>query len=173
LKLYYAECLEGDIVFAVSDGVHDNFDPQQLGKLPRDLELNCPSWEDAEKQLPIETEAAKNNFRTKLMEQLISKGGKRIRAKSVSRKLLAYCTKVTEAGRQWMIENPTKKLPPDYVQYPGKMDHATVAALQVGTFKELPKFSTNNNASVEGLLSKSPPTTEANLEKLANRGNKT
>jgi hypothetical protein len=28
----------GDICFLCSDGVHDNFDPQQLGKSPKDVD---------------------------------------------------------------------------------------------------------------------------------------
>ncbi len=38
LDLYFAECDEGDCVWAVSDGVHDNFDPQMLGLMPHDLD---------------------------------------------------------------------------------------------------------------------------------------
>jgi len=38
LEVYYTECEEGDCVWAVSDGVHDNFDPQMFGLDPRDVD---------------------------------------------------------------------------------------------------------------------------------------
>lgn len=35
LRLYFSACEQHDMVMIVSDGVHDNFDPQTLGKTPR------------------------------------------------------------------------------------------------------------------------------------------
>ncbi len=32
LRLYYVECCPGDILLLVTDGVHDNFDPEYVGK---------------------------------------------------------------------------------------------------------------------------------------------
>jgi hypothetical protein len=36
-RAYSQPCTEGDILIICSDGVHDNLDPEQMGKTPRDL----------------------------------------------------------------------------------------------------------------------------------------
>lgn len=67
LDLYFAECDEGDCVWAVSDGVHDNFDPQMLGLMPHDLDEQQESvtWDD----LAPETAARlKNEFAVRALE---------------------------------------------------------------------------------------------------------
>ena len=38
---------EGDIIISMSDGVHDNFDPQTEGYLPRHFGMNYDNWNDA------------------------------------------------------------------------------------------------------------------------------
>lgn len=40
LGAYYTTCSKEDIVVMVSDGVHDNFDPQQLGFTPKELQID-------------------------------------------------------------------------------------------------------------------------------------
>lgn len=48
LGCYYGTCNKDDIVIMVSDGVHDNFDPQQLGFTPQELKLDVRFlWERA------------------------------------------------------------------------------------------------------------------------------
>ena len=51
---------------------------------------------------------------------------------SIVNKLLDHCTKLTKNGREWLESNPGKRMPFDYVKYPGKMDHTTCLAFQVG-----------------------------------------
>jgi len=63
LDLYFHPCSKGDIILVLSDGVHDNLDPQQLGKLPKDFQIDAQTWQEAEKNFPEETEEAKTNFR--------------------------------------------------------------------------------------------------------------
>ena len=45
----------------------------------------------------------------------------------------AFC--LTEKGRDFLLRNPTARLPNDYAQYPGKMDHTTALALRIGGLK--------------------------------------
>ena len=40
LGVYYTTCSKDDILLLMSDGVHDNFDPQQLGFTPQELKLD-------------------------------------------------------------------------------------------------------------------------------------
>lgn len=102
LKLYYAECMPGDIVLILSDGVHDNIDPQSLGIPPHGLlsvddinnfnffgttdepavsmpspnvpeqVLTCDSWEEAESRFPKLADQAKTIFRQNMLLKLIN-----------------------------------------------------------------------------------------------------
>jgi len=53
----------------------------------------------------------------------------------ITGKLIEHAWTVTKAGREWMEQNPGKKLPKDYIRYPGKMDHATCVSFEVGLKK--------------------------------------
>jgi len=53
----------------------------------------------------------------------------------ITNKIMHHCIQVTGRGREWMEQNPKEKLPNDYVQYPGKMDHATVVTIKIGNFE--------------------------------------
>ena len=45
LGAYYTYCSKDDVLVLVSDGVHDNFDPQQLGFTPQELKIDvCLSF---------------------------------------------------------------------------------------------------------------------------------
>lgn len=138
LKIYFVECVPNDLLILVSDGVHDNLDPQHLGKEPKDFNIGSESWEEAEKEFPVESERAKNNFRKEIVRELISSVDKNDGVPSpklLAEKVLDHCKTVTEMGRVWMQENPTKRLPPDYIRYPGKMDHSSCVVLRVGPFQ--------------------------------------
>jgi hypothetical protein len=121
-------------VFVVSDGVHDNCDPQLIGKLPSDLNIKSPTWELAQQEFPEEAELAKTIYRQNVLEEIISSiaNEEEVTPKIVTRKLIKYCRDLTNAGRLWMEQNPKKQLPHDYVLYPGKMDHTTCVSIRVG-----------------------------------------
>jgi len=46
LSVFFEPLNEGDWVAMVSDGVHDNLDPQQMGKLPRDIGVPLETWKE-------------------------------------------------------------------------------------------------------------------------------
>lgn len=64
---YYYSCKVFLIRFftkkKISDGVHDNFDPQTLGITPHECGLPVQTWVEAEEGLPNQCNRAKNNFR--------------------------------------------------------------------------------------------------------------
>lgn len=138
LKLYFIECSPKDLIFLISDGVHDNCDPQTLGKSPRDFNLDSPTWEEAEKVFSEKGQDIKSDFIEKKIQELITKNGTRLRPKpkAVTRELLKMCWDLTESSRVWMQNNPNKKLPSDYVEFPGKMDHSTCVCFKVGICDE-------------------------------------
>lgn len=54
LELYSVGLVPGDILLLFSDGVHDNFDPQNLGKMPTDIGLSYPDWDSVPSDIGIE-----------------------------------------------------------------------------------------------------------------------
>ena len=118
-----------DLLIIVSDGVHDNLDPQYLGKTPRDLHINEDDWELVE---PRVANLAKQKFREQKLLEILSVSD--ALTPSVVCDLLAdYSYDITSAGRTFMEKNPSLELPPDYSTYPGKMDHTSVICLKVDT----------------------------------------
>lgn len=48
LRLFYTGANSGDVIIAVSDGVHDNLDPEQLGVPPNKVDESLPykTWNE-------------------------------------------------------------------------------------------------------------------------------
>jgi len=138
-------------------------DPQHLGKLPHDLNIKVKenSWAelDLATSTPLYAEAdkIKSLFAHKFINAMI--GGEkslqratRTTASQITGKLIEHAWTVTKAGREWMEQNPGKKLPKDYVQYPGKMDHTTCVSFEVGLKKgekEPPLLQKSNSDSLK------------------------
>jgi hypothetical protein len=164
LNLYFQTCSENDMIIVVSDGVYDNLDPEQLGKRPCDVQPTIDDsigWKDLD---PVKSSEYRNTYRCWLLLRILRdgvgfdptiadrlpSGGKIIQPSTIVRHILNYCVDTTEASRTWMEENPTGKLPNDFVKYPGKMDHTTCVAFTVGyidTHLQQPvSFSTPNSS---------------------------
>lgn len=160
-ELGFFPCDEGDVIMIVSDGVHDNLDPEHLGYHPLDLGLEGEDWETVP-DLEV-AEAAKTEYRLEVLSKIVNS---QIDSKSpilqeeremmkemgthateehkaasgqtlpppivIARNLITYCKELCNASAQWMAENPTKRLPKDYRLYPGKMDHTTCCIFAVG-----------------------------------------
>jgi len=141
LGLYFTECDIDDIIVAVSDGVHDNLDPQELGYLPKELGLNeFNSWDEAEQGNPHETDRIKTEYRTNFLKKLFlqimdDKKVKKLEVNEVTKKLLEHCQEVTKKSRVFMEQNPGKRLPSDYLLFPGKLDHSTCLAFKVNKIR--------------------------------------
>jgi len=122
LALKYAELIAGDLLFLVSDGVHDNLEPYQLGIPPKDLDLKVKDWSE----LPDRGEMVKEKYRVDLLKKLIHSVPEEQQTPSeLVQIILNHCLKVNRKAAQWMTENPTKRIPTNYYEYPGKMDHTT------------------------------------------------
>lgn len=143
------------MILIVSDGVHDNLDPQILGVSPKDLDNktygDVADWKSFENDGDVEK--IKTAHMQKLMLDDLILGGeedRKIRSKifshgeeesvlspeNITNRIMKYCLHVTGKGRQWMEQNPKEKLPMDYSSFPGKMDHATVIVVRVGEFEK-------------------------------------
>jgi len=155
IATHYIICEEDDYILLVSDGVHDNLDPQTLGKVPKDVDEKYAYITDWKGIAPeAEVEKIKNEFMMNFLVDELLHGGEdenkmRMRVFSfpgadddrnlsperITNKIMHHCLSVTGRGREWMEQNPKEKLPNDYVQYPGKMDHATVVTIKIGNFE--------------------------------------
>jgi len=76
IAVHYILCEEDDVILLVSDGVHDNLDPQTLGKLPKDVDekyAHLTDWKAIVSE--DEVERLKNEFMTKFLAEDVLFGG--------------------------------------------------------------------------------------------------
>jgi len=135
IDLYFEMCEEGDLILLLSDGVHDNLDPQFLGKLPSEFNIHTQTWKEAELLYPDLLDSTKTSYRNKMIEDIID----RIDQKNpdtvpieLCKYLMNHCEIVTKNGREFLIKNHNKRIPENIHEYPGKMDHATACCIRVG-----------------------------------------
>ncbi|KYQ92378.1 protein phosphatase 2C-related protein [Tieghemostelium lacteum] len=129
LCLHFLPCNENDIIFLVSDGAHDNFDPQTMGLLPKDLSISgYENWSDIES---LKAQDAKAKYTSSFLKQKLFEGGE-INPKFITERIMNHCTEITKSSREFMENNPNKPLPDNMKEYKGKMDHCTVLSFRVG-----------------------------------------
>eukprot|EP01113_Clastostelium_recurvatum_P019328 TRINITY_DN2278_c1_g1_i3.p1 TRINITY_DN2278_c1_g1~~TRINITY_DN2278_c1_g1_i3.p1 ORF type:complete len:426 (-),score=78.94 TRINITY_DN2278_c1_g1_i3:30-1307(-) len=162
LRLCFSPCEQNDLVMIVSDGVHDNFDPQTMGKTPKEAGYHDDvKWETLSHQDLI---VLKQTFRNTLLSEVIFSQTSPASSSSssssststlpstsstpsstsshailydinpdiVTERILRHCLETTRTSREWMEAHPGKRQPPDYRAYPGKMDHTTCVTYRVG-----------------------------------------
>eukprot|EP01125_Pyxidicula_operculata_P013189 TRINITY_DN4362_c0_g1_i4.p1 TRINITY_DN4362_c0_g1~~TRINITY_DN4362_c0_g1_i4.p1 ORF type:complete len:1108 (-),score=247.18 TRINITY_DN4362_c0_g1_i4:1087-4044(-) len=130
LKCYFYPCKPGDLVLMMSDGIHDNLDPEHLGLSPADVNItNYQKWSDIPS---AEAELAKSEYQCKVIKNLLQTCEEK-NPNKISTALVEMCLKITDKSRQYMEANPNKPEPSDYVSYPGKMDHTTCIVITAPT----------------------------------------
>lgn len=110
------------------------------------------------------------------MQGLLGGGEDPPTPKEVTDRLVNHCITVTKTSRDYMENNQGKRLPEDYIEFPGKMDHTTCLCFRVGRFPTLPDKGTpitpaaqaqvpslSNSASSFFLTSSSTPNSSPNL----------
>jgi len=132
LILYSFLCNEGDIIFIVSDGVHDNLDPRQLGKLPSDLGIQGANWDSLKDNISDSQKQIILKWTEDYLDKLFNKP---VTVTTINRALIQNSLEVTKPMRDFMEGNPGKRAPFDYVKYPGKLDHTTSLSFYVGMKK--------------------------------------
>eukprot|EP01113_Clastostelium_recurvatum_P025590 TRINITY_DN3079_c0_g1_i1.p1 TRINITY_DN3079_c0_g1~~TRINITY_DN3079_c0_g1_i1.p1 ORF type:complete len:615 (+),score=152.58 TRINITY_DN3079_c0_g1_i1:233-2077(+) len=162
LNLFCVSCDEGDLIILVSDGIHDNLDPQQLGKLPVDMprQFNlCPKtpesaslgWDDVDATRSFQ---AKDHYATHFLENLLEEVPG---PEDAAQRLLDHCKQLTQKSRDYMENNQGKRLPENYVEFPGKMDHTTCLCLRVGRVPLVAQIPGPALSSVFAATPSSPP----------------
>jgi len=134
LEVRYSNCVKGDFILLMTDGVHDNFDPEFLGYLVSEInpEINS-SWEDL---APAVSNTIRAEFTYKKLCEIIFSDNI-LTSETIIEKLLHYSFDITKCGRETMERTGGIKLPNDYKSFPGKMDHATCVCLEVGIYPTL------------------------------------
>eukprot|EP01094_Clydonella_sp_ATCC50884_P005524 TRINITY_DN1445_c0_g1_i2.p1 TRINITY_DN1445_c0_g1~~TRINITY_DN1445_c0_g1_i2.p1 ORF type:complete len:1205 (-),score=385.88 TRINITY_DN1445_c0_g1_i2:176-3277(-) len=157
LALSHHMCYDGDLVFLVSDGVHDNFNPECLGLAPHDIGLDAGSWDALGPPL---RRARQSEFTRAMIEHKIH-AIQHPTPQKITTMLLSHARDMTRVSREWMEQHPGKRLPPNYAQFPGQLDHATCVCVRVGHFSErmVGRIAElwDHHVPVEALLSASFP----------------
>lgn len=120
--IHVTPCSKGDMLVLVSDGVHDNLDPETLNLDPLQAGLDYTTWAD----VPLDEKIrAKDIYRADIIAQHVDN----TRSPSeIAVNMLKWVRKVTENKRLFMETNPGKEEP---AELPGKMDHTTVVVVSV------------------------------------------
>jgi hypothetical protein len=114
LTLQYTPCRSGDMILLMSDGIHDNFDPEALGKDPSHFGVQVDSWD----RVPIEDYVLiKDSFRKTQLEKHIRTS---ISPKDTVQTIFNFIETLTEPTRKFMEGNQGKEEPKDYKKFPGK-----------------------------------------------------
>ena len=154
LSLFYHTVYDGDIIIILSDGVHDNLDPEMLGLSPIDvlscikskteIEVVANQWSEMDKEQRNQT---KTSFRESQLATIIGDKFDTISCTQINQLLMNYCRNITVRSRMFMEQNPFIELPDDYNLFPGKMDHSTCICFKVGEVKSEtgPKKSLSNS----------------------------
>jgi len=131
LHVYFALCEPGDMIIVMSDGVHDNLDAYSLGITPHAAGIPgvqpTQDWKDVNDK---DIGRHKSVFMCRRLEEIL-KDVEPHDAAHIVQRFIDTSMRITESSRKFMNDFPNRKLPIDYVAYPGKMDHATVVCLTV------------------------------------------
>lgn len=117
-------------IFNMTDGLHDNFNPIELGKYPSELNADLGlslSWNDVSPEMRISMMNHYQNtlFGDKVKEALIRDQS----LDSICSYLIEYARQVTEPIRN-LMENTNSFEPDDKREYPGKVDHCSVVVFR-------------------------------------------
>jgi hypothetical protein len=152
---------EGDYILAMSDGVHDNLDPEVLGLTPADLgHRDVSDWRSFDSKLKS---TVKNTFKERKLSDII--GVDPPSAEFISKRVIDFVVETTrvqreayEAGgllqRDWnkMAEKERNELN-QWVQttlkHPiGKFDHVTCLCVRIGNHDvHTPSSSSSSSSS--------------------------
>ena len=127
----------------MSDGVHDNLDPEYNGKAsPKEaveemVKAGVPGAEKLLENVPADWDqegAALAEIKSKYLEhkltQIAGTAKNETPPKSISKALVEHSFNLGTNRREF-LEKGGKKEPEDHVKYPGKMDHISCAEIKL------------------------------------------
>lgn len=154
---YFCPLDEGDFIICMTDGVHDNLDPETLRISPLKLGLNSESWKDVS---PEEALAVRRKFRETRISQILglqmmsAYEPKTYSPFEITSRILDYVQRSTEMlrsaeekgailQRDWDKMNPDERivLKNEIIRLqresPGKYDHSTCMTILVENSKQI------------------------------------
>ncbi|KAL7714958.1 PPM-type phosphatase domain-containing protein [Entamoeba marina] len=99
-----------DMLIVMTDGFHENFDPQFI-------QADCSTH--------------KESFTNVLMSEMIENSANLI---DLVDTFSTHIVNLTQSSRDFIQTNPKRRIPSDIKKYPGKMDHSSLCVLSVGNF---------------------------------------
>lgn len=122
---------ENSIVFNMSDGGHDNFDPEVLQIPPYTIDNTIEKsklWTTLKKENLERYESLKSTYQAECLGNLVRKAieaGKQT-VDEICQEITSYCHQVTENKRKPMEDDPNLNEPYE----PGKLDHCSIVAFR-------------------------------------------
>jgi len=108
----------------VSDGVHDNLDPQHHGVKPKDVGLSLENWEEnvknvddvVEKKARYTQDLLDKMFKVTILRNsmfltLTAVQEGEVTPLGITSRLLEHARNITKPGRVFMEEHPNKRIP--------------------------------------------------------------
>lgn len=126
-SLHLTPCQRGDVFIIMTDGVHDNLDPEALGVDPTGMGLNYEKWSDLPENDRI---TLKDSYRTQLLNRYFH-SVKNLDPREISNWGIKWVKSVTDKKREYMEKNLVAEEPSDHKKFPGKMDHSTLLSFVV------------------------------------------
>lgn len=156
------EVLTGDIILVVSDGVHDNLDPQSRGLDIQEFGdfAETETWTSVDPAIVSDIKMkAQNELILDLFEMVLNEnkdiltldlqtsGRRRTGTREdvaapqeprshllqlLTERIIEFCRELCKPANKFMETELEKKLPFDYKKYPGKQDHCSCVAIRVG-----------------------------------------
>jgi len=167
LQCYYAEVEDGDLVWIVSDGIHDNWNPIHLGAPVKRFRPSDSSWDDVPSSeitrfvythsLDLQTEQVLKciyspvppirlpncgSTQTGDWHHTTDEAPTGLTPRALATRLIQYAVDVTQTTRKAM-EATQKRLPRDYQAYPGKLDHSTILCMRAVSTPNKPNLAQN------------------------------
>ena len=151
LMCYFVPVAENDVVFLVSDGVFDNFDPVILLKGTTECEKQRKSEGGALADLPVLSRKQREEVQLQLVAEHLRKvksenGNSLLDASIVTKALMQYVMDITNTKRNYLehgcidIDSNSElsahakaKKKAEVLNFlPGKLDHASIVAYKIG-----------------------------------------
>jgi len=166
LSVFWLPVEEGDLLATVSDGVHDNLDPQIQGLAPSDFGLDAEDWDSLDVSW---INLIKRSYLSHFTEYLVNcQKGVPLEPRRVKNILVDFCLDNTARSRDYLADHPSNRAPGSYKEYPGKLDHCSIACFRVGEMsqRDIPPKPANSQvfirrvSSPQAVASNIPPDEE-------------
>ncbi len=93
------------------------------------MEVGLQVEEDKWENLPEELDDSLYQLTENFVDGIIPRP---VTVSTITRAFIDHCSQITDSMRTFIEQNPGKKVPTDYIAYPGKLDHATSLSFKVG-----------------------------------------